>query len=77
MGTTTTAAITKQPGRCGGAACVRGTRTTVWGLVSWRRLGLSDDAILATVPGLTRADLAAAWKYAAENADEIDGLIAP
>ncbi len=32
--------ISKQPNRCGGDACVRDTRITVWGLVINRRLGI-------------------------------------
>ena len=39
--------ISKKVGRCGGDACIRDTRITVWGLVSQRRLGMSDKEILA------------------------------
>ena len=67
--------ISKRPDRCGGDACVRDTRITVWGLVRYRQLGLSDAEILATVRGLLQADLDAAWEYAAANADEIDEAI--
>jgi uncharacterized protein (DUF433 family) len=52
--------IRKTPGVCGGAACVRDTRITVWGLEEWRRVGLADEEILQRVEGLTRDDLAAA-----------------
>jgi uncharacterized protein (DUF433 family) len=64
--------ITRMPNRCGGEACVRDTRITVWGLASYRRLGMSDHAILAAVQGLTPADLEAAWEYTAAHEDEID-----
>ena len=64
-------AITKTTGICGGRACIAGTRITVWGLVSYRKLGLDDRAILAAVPLLTSDQLAAAFRYADENADEI------
>jgi len=67
--------ISKQPDRCGGEACVRNTRITVWGLVAYRRLGLSDADILKAVQGLAPADLEAAWEYAAANAEEIDRAI--
>jgi uncharacterized protein (DUF433 family) len=67
--------ITKTPGVCGGNACIRGTRITVWGLVEWRKLGLSDARIQERVQGLTQADLEAAWKYAAAHPDEIDEAI--
>jgi uncharacterized protein (DUF433 family) len=72
---TTDTRITKQPNRCGGDACVRDTRITVWGLSAYRRLGMSDTAILAAVQGLTAADLEAAWDYAAAHPDEIDRAI--
>ena len=64
-------AITKTAAVCGGRACIAGTRITVWGLVSHRNLGLDERAILAAVPLLTSDQLAAAFRYADENADEI------
>ena len=64
--------ISKKPDRCGGDACLRDTRITVWGLVNYRRLGASDADILQAYPGLTAADLEAAWEYAAAHAEEID-----
>jgi uncharacterized protein (DUF433 family) len=72
---TTASWISRKLGRCGGEACVRDTRITVWGLASYRRLGLSDEQILAAVQGLTPADLEAAWEYAGGNAEEIDQAI--
>ena len=63
--------ITKTAGVCGGRACIAGTRITVWGLVSHRNLGLDERAILAALPRLTSDQLAAAFRYAEENADEI------
>jgi uncharacterized protein (DUF433 family) len=67
--------ISKKPDRCGGDACVRDTRITVWGLVEWRRRGLSDDKIREGIQGLTQADLDAAWDYFASHAGEIDEAI--
>jgi uncharacterized protein (DUF433 family) len=67
--------ITKKPDRCGGDACVRDTRITVWGLVQWRRLGLTDEQILQAVQGLQPTDLQAAWDYFASHPDEIDQTI--
>src|SRR5271169_3446258 len=69
---TATSWITKKPGRCGGRACVRDSRITVWGLVAYRRLGAPDEQILAAVQGLTPGDLDAAWDYERANKDEID-----
>ena len=63
--------ITKTAGICGGRACIAGTRITVWGLIAHRKLGLDERAILAAVPLLTSDQLASAFRYAAETADEI------
>jgi len=63
--------IRKTPDVCGGDACIRNTRITVWGLVEWRKLGLSDDEIHQCVRGLTPADLAIAWDYYTRYRDEI------
>ncbi len=70
--TATASWISTRPGRSGGDACVRDTRITVWGLVESRRLGMTDDAILRAVEGLTPADLQAAWEYAAAHPREIE-----
>ena len=67
--------ISKKPDRCGGDACVRDSRITVWGLVAHQRLGMSDGEILHAVQGVTVADLEAAWEYAASHAEEIDAAI--
>ena len=67
--------ISKKPDRCGGDACIRDTRITVWGLVDYRRLGGADADILRDYPSLTPADLEAAWEYAAAHAEEIDRAI--
>jgi uncharacterized protein (DUF433 family) len=72
---TMTDQITKTPGICGGNACIRGTRITVWGLVEWRRLGLSDAAIMERVQDLTQSELDAAWQYAAAYPREIEETI--
>ena len=72
---TTASWISKKPHRCGGDACVRDTRISVWGLVAYRRLGMSEREIIRAVQGLTAADLEAAWEYAAAHAEEIDEAI--
>jgi uncharacterized protein (DUF433 family) len=73
--TVTASWISKKADRCGGDACVRDTRITVWGLVAYRRLGMSDAEIMRAVQGLTPVDLEAAWEYAAAHLDEIDEAI--
>jgi len=72
---TTTSWISKQADRCGGDACIRDHRITVWGLVAHRRLGMSDEQILHAIRGLTPADLEVAWEYAAAHPEEIDRAI--
>ena len=57
--------ISKRPDRCGADACVPDTRITVWGLIAYQRLGMSDSDIRRAVAGLTQADLDAACEYAA------------
>ena len=37
--------VQKTPGVCGGRACIRNTRITVWGVVNSRRLGAADEQI--------------------------------
>jgi uncharacterized protein (DUF433 family) len=64
--------VQKTAGVCGGRACIRNTRITVWGLVNSRRLGASDDQILNNIVGLAPEDLQAAWAYYGQHSDEID-----
>lgn len=67
--------VEKSPGVCGGDARIRKTRITVWGLVEWRSLGLSDAEILEHHPDLTQADLETAWEYYSRHQQEIDQAI--
>lgn len=69
---TTTERITKTPDVCGGRACLRGTRITVWGLEAYRRLGMAESQILQAVQGVTHVDLEAAWEYVATHREEIE-----
>jgi uncharacterized protein (DUF433 family) len=64
--------VQKTPGVCGGRACIRNTRITVWGVVNSRRLGAADEQILENIVGLTPGDLHAAWEYYREHPAEID-----
>lgn len=72
---TTKSWIQKTQGVCGGRACIRNTRITVWGLVINRRLGAADQQLMAAIAGLTPQDLQAAWEYYAEHGAEIDADI--
>src|SRR5437016_4075174 len=64
--------IRKTPGVCGGRACVGNRRIAVWMLAEYRRLGATDEQLMAQFdPPLAAAELDAAWRYAASNPDEI------
>jgi type III restriction enzyme len=78
MATDTTRAkswVQRTPGVCGGDACIRNTRITVSGLVNARRLGASDEQLLANIVGLTPDDLQVAWDYYRQHPAEIDEAI--
>jgi uncharacterized protein (DUF433 family) len=64
--------VQKTPNVCGGRACIRKKRITVWGLVNARRLGATEDQILQNIVGLTPEDLLAAWDYYPDHRAEID-----
>lgn len=70
------AAIEKNPGVMGGAACIRGTRIPVWLLHQAREMGESEADLLYNYPGLTAEDLVNAWDYAALHMREIEDRIA-
>jgi uncharacterized protein (DUF433 family) len=67
--------IEKHPDVCGGAACIAGTRLTVWGLIEAKRMGYSEADLLTSYPSLTATDLANAWVYANIAAVEIETAI--
>lgn len=69
---TTGSWVQKTPGVCGGRACIRNTRITVWGLVNSRRLGAADEQILENIVGLAPEDLQAAWDYYRKHPTEIE-----
>lgn len=74
-GPTSKSWISKTDGVCGGDACIRESRITVWGLVEYRRLGMSDSQLLESISGLTQDDLAEAWRYATAYSVEIEAAI--
>lgn len=67
--------VQKRPNVCGGDACIRDTRTPVFGRVEWRKQGVSDKELLEWIVGLTPDDLAAAWVYYRVNPAEIEEAI--
>ncbi len=69
------ATIEHTPGVCGGEACIGQTRIAVWMLEEARRMGVSEDQLLEDYPGLSSADLAAAWAYVKDHCGEIEQAI--
>ncbi len=63
--------ITMDPEVCGGRPCLRGMRIRVKDVLDLLAEGVSREEILADYPYLEDADISAALKYAAEQADHI------
>lgn len=69
------AGIDSRPDVCGGEACIVRTRIPVWLLEQSRRLGASEESLLAAYPALRAEDLVNAWAYARSHQAEIDAWI--
>ena len=67
--------IEKTSGVCGGAARIVDTRVPVWTLEVDRRMGWTDEIILANYPALRSSDLENAWAYVANHRDEVEAEI--
>jgi uncharacterized protein (DUF433 family) len=67
--------IDSRPEVCGGEPCIVRTRIPVWLLEQGRRLGTSEQALLAAYPSLRAEDLVNAWAYARSHMPEIDSQI--
>jgi uncharacterized protein (DUF433 family) len=61
---------------CGGEPCIVRTRIPIWLLEQARRLGASEQALLAAYPTLRAEDLVNAWAYVRSHTAEIDLQIA-
>lgn len=58
-------AITSDPQRRGGRACVRDLRISVGDVLGWLAQGMTAEQVLADYPELTHEDLRACLAYAA------------
>jgi len=67
--------IDSRPEVCGGEPCIVRTRIPVWLLVNARRLGASEQVLLASYPSLRAEDLVNAWAYARSHVSEIEEQI--
>ncbi len=67
--------IDSRPDVCGGEAGIVRTRIPVWLLQQARRLGSTEQILLAAYPSLRAEDLVNAWAYARSHAAEIEAQI--
>ena len=67
--------IDSRPEVCGGEPCIIRTRIPVWILEHARRLGATEQTLLANYPTLRAEDLQNAWDYARAHPSEIDSQI--
>ncbi|GEM_PF-2830875 len=66
--------IVKKEGICGGSARIAGTRIAVWEVVSWHKLGWSEEKIARELC-LRPEQVKAALKYYERHKEEIGGEI--
>jgi uncharacterized protein (DUF433 family) len=59
--------ITIEPGKRGGKPCIRGLRITVYDVLEYLSSGMSQQEILDDFPYLTKEDILASLRYAAER----------
>src|ERR1700684_2984657 len=64
--------IDARPDVCGGEPCIVRTRIPVWLLEQARRLGTTEQALLAAYPSLRAEDLVNAWSYARAHAAGVE-----
>ena len=50
-----------------GKPCIRGTRISVYDVLSWFASGMSREEILQDFPELSEEDIQAVWAYAADR----------
>jgi uncharacterized protein (DUF433 family) len=67
--------IDSRPDVCGGEPCIVRTRIPAWLLEQARRLGATEQELLAAYPSLRAEDLVNAWAYARSQRSEIDNQI--
>jgi uncharacterized protein (DUF433 family) len=59
--------ITIEPGKRGGKPCIRGLRITVYDVLEYLASGMTEEEILSDFPDLTREDIRACLKFAADR----------
>ena len=64
--------ITIEPGKRGGAPCIRGLRITVFDVLGWLASGMSVQDILIDFPEITKEDILACLEFASEREKKIN-----
>jgi uncharacterized protein (DUF433 family) len=59
--------LTMEPGKRSGKPCIRGTRITVYDVLSYLAAGMTPEQILADFPALTAEAIRACLSYAADR----------
>ena len=66
--------ITLDPAKRSGKPCIRGLRITVSDMLEYLAAGMSEDEILRDFPDLTREDVRACLKFAADRERKLVSL---
>ena len=67
--------ITIEPGKRGAKPCIRSMRITVYDVLSWLALGISEAEILLDYPELTRDDIRSYLACAAEPEHQLSTIV--
>lgn len=59
--------ITIEAGKRGGKPCIRGLRITVYDVLEYLASGMKEEEILNDFPDLTKEDIQACLRYAADR----------
>lgn len=68
--------ISINPAIRGGKPCIKGTRITVYDVLEYLAGGMTEDAILADFPDLTRDDVRACLAFAAARERRVENSVA-
>jgi len=63
--------ITRNPDIRFGKPCIKGTRITVYDVLSWLAAGMTFDEIIEDFPELTESDILACLAFAAEREHKV------
>ena len=67
--------ITIEPDKRGGKPCIRRMRITVYDVLGWLAVGMSQDEILDDFPELTKEDIRACLVFAADREHRLTAMV--